>query len=371
MALINRTDSAEVAGKLAASIEKHRPAVSDVAVTDVVIPQSTGMSNDTVVFSAAWLEGGETVHHRLVARVAPTGPSLFISHNLGLEFRVLSALEKSGVPVPAILFHESDESVLGAPFLVMEFVDGKAAPDDPPFTATGWVVDLEPSNRARIADRGLAALASIHNVDWRAVGLGDLDRSGPGRSVLDVVLDDLRDFYEVSSVDLSNPTIEAGLAWLDQHRPATPGEPVLSWGDARFGNLLFTEELEVGAVLDWEMVTVGPRELDLGWWTFLLRHHTDGIGVPLPDGLPTPQESVKRYEEMSGHTVTDFLFYEVIAAVRLSILSQRATKLLIDAGVVPAGSPMLLANPATNLLAELAGLPSPGEKKSSPMNRGA
>jgi aminoglycoside phosphotransferase (APT) family kinase protein len=290
---------------------------------------------------------------------------------LDVEASVISALAKSSVPIPGLLFYETDRSALGAPFLVLGFVAGRAASDDPPFTVTGWVADLDAAARRSVAEGGLEAIAAIHAFDWRTGGLADLDRSGDGRSPLRVVVDDIREFYATTSTNLTNPTVEAGLDWLEAHWPQTESEPVLTWGDARLGNLLYGDDLAVNAVLDWEMVTIGPRELDLGWWTFLLRHHTDGIGVPLPTGLPTPEESVTYYADLTGHQLTEFLFYEVLAGVRLSILTQRAASLLIDAGILPPNAPMLLANPATNLVAELAGLPSPGGEKASPMNRGA
>lgn len=369
MALINKTDPVAVAVQLRDSLAKRFPSATEVSVTDVVIPQSSGMSNDTVLFTGTWVIDGELVERRLVARIAPTGPTLFPSSDLETEGRVLGALAASDVPVPEVLFYEGDASLLGAPFLVMLHVDGKAAADDPPFTATGWFVDLDPADRAKALDNGLQALAAIHAFDWRSADLGDLDRSTDGQDMIDVLIEELRDFHTWANSDLNNPTVEAGLDWLVAHRPAAAGDSVLNWGDARFGNLLVAEDASIGAVLDWELVTTAPRELDLGWWIFLNRHHTDGIGVPRPEGFPAPEEVVARYEELTGHSVADINFYEVIAAVRLSILTQRAASLLADAGVLPAGHPMLLANPATNLLAQLTGLPSPEGDTASPMHR--
>ena len=335
MALINKTDPEAVGQVLATSLARHRPGATEVTVGDVVIPQSSGMSNDTVLFTARWKEARRSLERRLVARIAPTGPSIFVHPRLDVEASVISALAKSTVPVPDLLIYETDLSALGAPFLVMGFVEGRAASDDPPFTATGWVVDLDAAARRTLAQRGLEAIAAIHAFDWRTGGLADLDRSGDGRSPLRVVMDDIREFYDATSADLANPTVEAGLDWLEANWPETESEPVLTWGDARLGNLLYGDDLAVNAVLDWEMVTIGPRELDLGWWTFLLRHHTDGIGVPLPAGLPTSEESVTYYADLTGHHPTHFRFYEVLAGVRLSILTQRAASLLIDAGVLP------------------------------------
>lgn len=372
MALINKTDPEAVAGLMAASLEKHLDGITDVKVYDVVIPQSSGMTNDTLLLTADWTSSdGEQVTRRLVARIAPTGEGIFVESSLPLEVRVLRALAQTDVAAPEVLLHETDESLVGAPFVVVDFREGKAAADDPPFTAAGWVLDLTPEQRRALSENGIDALASVHAVDFRAIGLGDLDASTAERSALDLVLEEVNEFYRHTAKSLANPTVERGLAWLEENKPATQGESVLNWGDARFGNILYTDDQKVSAILDWEMLCIAPREVDLAWWTFLLRHHTDGIGVPRPEGLPSPEETVAYYEKVTGYTVSDFRYYEVLAAVRLSILTQRAASLLIAAGVLPEGAPMLLANPATNLLAELAGIEGPGAGSSSPMNRGA
>jgi aminoglycoside phosphotransferase (APT) family kinase protein len=371
MALVNTTDPAAVADRLVSALERHLAGAENVEVHSVTLPQSSGLSNETVLFAASWNDNGRKVNRRLVARVAPTGPSLFQSYDLGRESRVISALGcRSSVPVPEVLFYEDDSSLLGAPFVVMGHVDGQAAADDPPFTVSGWVMDLAPRQRAEMADNGLKVLAAIHQVDWRGAGLSDLDCSDVHRSPLDVLLEDWRTFYEWTADGRHNATVEAGLDWLDDQRPTHDSSTVLCWGDARFGNLLIKDDLTVGAVLDWEMTGVGTPELDLGWWLFLFRHHTEGIGVPIPEGFPDAHAVVERYEELTNRPVQDIHYYEVLAAVRLSILTQRATTLLIGAGILPEDAPMLLNNPATNLLAAIADLPSPGGMTATPMTRG-
>ena len=371
MALINIIDPAAVADRLVLALKGHLLDAENVEVHTVTLPQSSGLSNETVLFAASWNDNGRAVNRRLVARVAPTGPSLFPSYDLRLESRVIGALSThSCVPVPEVLFYEDDSSLLGAPFIVMGHVDGQAAADDPPFTVSGWVMELAPRQRAQMADNGLKALAAIHQVDWRRAGLSDLDRSDAHRSPLDVLLEDWRSCYQWAADGRSNVTVEAGLGWLDSHRPTHESSTVLCWGDARFGNLLIKHDLTVGAVLDWEMTGVGAPELDLGWWLFLFRHHTEGIGVPIPDGFPDAKAAGERYEELTSRAVHDIHYYEVLAAVRLSILTQRATTLLIKAGILPTDAPMLLNNPATNLLATMADLPSPGGMTATPMTRG-
>lgn len=156
-----------------------------------------------------------------------------------------------------------------------------------------------------------------------------------------------------------SPTVDAAFAWLREHQPADPGPAVLNWGDARLSNMIFGPGGEVRAILDWEAATVGPPAGDLAWWLFATRHHTEGIGAPLPPGFPSREEFVARYEELTGHEVKHLDFYETFAALRLSILMHRAGNMMIGAGLLPPDAPMKLNNPASQLLAKLAGLPAP------------
>ncbi|EHN11033.1 putative phosphotransferase [Patulibacter medicamentivorans] len=371
MALNNTTDPAVAAGKLTTWLAGKLPDAVDVEVTDLVVPQSSGLSNETILFDGGWTVDGERHQERFVARVAPAGEGVFPTYDLAREFRVLRALgEHSDVPVPRVWWLEEDPAVLGATFIVMSRVDGRVPSDDPPFTAAGWVLDLAPEQRASLHDNALQALAAIHAVDWRAIGLGDLAPAA-GTSALDQDIATWTATFEWAAAGDRNPTVEAAYRWIDEHRPAEEGAPVLNWGDARVGNVLFGDDLAAAAVLDWEMVTVGPRELELGWWLFLQRHHTEGIGAPLPEGWPTREQVIARYEQLTGHEVRDIDFYEVWAATRLSSIMHRAGNMMIAAGMLPPDAPMKLNNPASQLLAKLIGFEAPtGEAQSFIGNRG-
>lgn len=285
----------------------------------------------------------------------PTGDAVFPSYDLATERRVISALyQHTPVPVPEVLWHEPDATVLGAPFLVLERLDGRVPSDDPPFTAEGWVLELSPEQRAAMYDNSLRVLAEVHRADWRSLGLDFLGQDG-----LDGHLAHWQDTYAWAAPGGGNPTIEAAFEWVLAERPTAPEPLVLNWGDAHPGNILYTDTLSISGVLDWEMVSLGTPGLDLGWWLFLLRHHTEGIGAPLPEGFPDREQTIARYEELSGNRVLDIDFYEVFAALRLAILMHRAGDLMISAGLLPPDAPMKLNNPATQLLARLAGLPEP------------
>jgi aminoglycoside phosphotransferase (APT) family kinase protein len=359
MALSNKTNPEQAERLLTTWLAAKLPAAQDVRVFDAAVPSAAGLSAETILFDASWRENGATRTRSLAARVRPTGAAVFPHYDFASEFRVLRALGAAGLPVPEALWYEPDESVLGGSFIVMERIFGRVPTDDPPFTVTGWVLELTPAAQAALYDNALQVLASIHAVDWRGVRLDMLDRRELGAPGLDQHLAYWEQTYRWAAEGEANPTVEAAFEWVHENRP-TGAEPlVLNWGDARIGNMLFAEDGSVAGVLDWEMVSLASPELELGWWLFLLRHHTEGIGAPLPPGFPDREATIARYEQLTGHSVEHIDFYEAFAGLRLAILMHRAGNMMIAAGLLPPDAPMKLNNPASQLLAKLADLPAP------------
>jgi aminoglycoside phosphotransferase (APT) family kinase protein len=371
MALKNIIDTELAAKRLAAWLASKRPDSQGITVTEVSVPGAGGLSNETVLFTANWRDADGEQTQGMVARVQPDGPGVFPSYDLAKEASVIRALaDHSPVPVPQVYYFEDDPSVFGAPFLVMQRIDGRIPSDDPPFTAAGWVLDLTADQRRQMWHNSIDVLAQIHSVDWRALGLEFLDTPG-NHSGLDAGLAQWRGVFEWAAEGEPNPTIEAALRWLDEHRP-DPDEPkVLNWGDARVGNMIFSEDLSPVGVLDWEMVELASREQDLGWWLFLTRHHTEGVGLPLPAGIPGRDETIGYYEQATDNTLRDLDYYEALAGTKLAILMVRAAHMMIGAGLLPPDSPMAQSNPASQLVAKLLDLPAPtGATTSFIGNRG-
>ncbi len=363
MALANKQPE-EIEARLLAWLREQLPD-SEVSIDSLNVPSASGMSNLTVLFDATW--DGET--HELVARVAPDGPAVFMQYDLGKEFRVMRALaEHTSVPVPKTRWVEEDPAALGAAFIVMDRAHGRVPEDDPPFTTQGWVLELSDDQRRTLFENSLQVLADVHRADWKALGLDFLD---PGENWFDAELELWTRVFDWAREDDANPTIEAGLEWLVEHRPEDDRPPILNWGDARPGNMMFDDDLAVTAVLDWEMVGIGQPDVEVAWWLFMLRHHTEGLGVPVPSGIPSRDELIATYERLSGNAVPHVDYYEVWAAVRLAILMHRAGNLMIEVGLLPPGAPMKLNNPATQLLAKMIGVEAPtGAAQSFIGNRG-
>lgn len=366
MALLNTIDPADAGQRLERWLAATIPA-EHVAVSQVEVPQSAGFSMTTILFRATWEAEGEPTTADLVARVAPTGLALFERPDLAREFKVLRALgDHTAAPVPSVRWLEPDASVLGAPFLVMDRAFGQVPSDDPPYPVAGWVAELDAADRAKLYPETLRAMAEVHCTDWRALDLAcltdDAEKDEPGAAQQMALLERTYDWVHGGE---RSPTIDSALAILAQRLPPT-GDLVLNWGDSRIGNVVFDSETHtVAALLDWEMATIASPEMDLGWFLFFARYYTEGIGVEKLPGLQSRDELIAQYEALTGRDVEHIDFYEGFAAARASVLIMRVGRLMIEAGALPADSPMPLSNPASQLLAKLLELPAPQGQASS------
>jgi len=346
--------------RLTAWLERQLPDARDVRVTDLVAPQTSGFSNETLLFDLEYTQAGAARREPLVVRIEPKGEGVFPEYDLELQFRTMRRLAATALPVPKTYWIETaDRDVLGGAFYVMGQVRGRVPTDNPPYHAGGWMTEASPAERAAIWWGGIETLAAIHALDWRALGFADLARPQLGATPLDWQLTYYDTFLEWAGGGRPQPTIAAARDWLRRHQPRD--EPtVLSWGDARIGNIIF-DGTRPAAVLDWEMVTLGSPEMDLGWAIFLDRHHSEGLGVERLEGFPSFADSVARYESLSGHAVRHLHYYQVLAGYRFAVIMCRIAQQMVTYGALdePGGRNFELDNTVTRLLARILELPPP------------
>ena len=351
---MGRELAANIKGVLADWLTERIEGASGISIGELHAPSANGFSNITALFEAAWRSRGIEKRRNLVARIEPTGEGLFPTYDVGRQFDVMKALESSAVPVPKALWMERDAKILGAPFFVMEHIEGHVPSDDPSFASSGWVLGHTPRQRRELCDNAMAALVRVHQVDWRGCGLDWLRRPGEGTSA-ERELAYYERFYHWAAEGLSVPAIEAGLAWA-RERIAPEGELVLSWGDSRIGNMIFGEDLRVLAVIDWEGASLATREKDLGHWLQLTHVYTEQFGLALPEGFPDRTALLRRYEELSGQRLGDVRFYEVMSGIHSSIQATRALTLMGRASSQGRNDAAILNNPFTRGLARLIGM---------------
>jgi aminoglycoside phosphotransferase (APT) family kinase protein len=297
-----------------------RPEVSVESGVD-----SNGMSSETIILTGRWEQDGKHVEEKWVARVAPTAQDVpvFIDYRMDHQYDVIRLVgELTDVPVPQVRWIEPTGDLLGSPFFLMDLVEGIVPPDVMPYTFGGnWFADAPAAKQRELQDATVEVLAKLHAIPDAAGTFGFLaDSDPPGDTPLRRRLNWLTAWYEFAVPDIGrSELVETALGWLEDNFPANvaAGEPVLSWGDARIGNVLYRDYRPV-AVLDWEMATLGPRELDVSWIIFahMVFQELGGLaGLPgLPDVMR--EEDVRAtYRTLTGVELGDLRWFYVYSAV--------------------------------------------------------
>ena len=341
------------------------PGRGDLAVVDIEVPASTGFSNETVILDAAWTENGADRRERYAVRIEPADGGMFPAQtphcavSVDLQYRAMRAVAEAGTaPVPPLLGYEPDPSVLGAPFFVMGFVEGRVPADVPRYTESGFVVDeATPQQRRRMVLSAIDTIAGIHSLDWRAAGLGWLDPSGTGHPTTALQIDLYRGHVASELAGREHPVLWAALDWLEANDPRDD-RVGMTWGDARLGNII-VHDYRTAAVLDWEVSALSPTEADMGWWLMFDRMYFDDSGTERLAGYPTRDEMIARYEQVSGRAVRAPHYWEVFAAMRFCTIFIRLGDRLTAAGFVPPERNPAVGNQVTAAVAALLGIDNP------------
>lgn len=328
-------DPSSVHERLRSWLAAQLPDAENVEVSNLDAPSATGHSSETVLFDASWTEAGSPHHESLVLRTAPSGHTVFPTYDLAEQFDVMTrvAAAAPSVPLPPLRYHESDPDVLGGEFIVMGRVDGQVPPDRMPYTMEGWLLEAStPAEQRRLQDSAIDVLADIHAIDWRGAGLDRLDRPELGRTGLDQQLRFYEDFLEWGRGDHPHERFVEVARWLRENRPDPEPEPVLNWGDARIGNIIFRDH-RPAAVLDWEMATLGPRHVDVAWFCLFERFFSVELGVANLPGFAPMDEVVARYEARSGTQLGDLGWYTAWGAYRYAVVMMRICQADALAGI--------------------------------------
>lgn len=321
-------DLDEVRGGLVRWFHTSRPEARELEVAPLQ-RGATGFSSETLFVDVRWRHGRRVDEEHLVARLPPAGGGIFPSYDLARQARVQAALNGTVIPVPRPVAVETDSSWIGTPFLLMERASGFTLPDSPSYVSAGRLFDAPPSVQASVQRDFLQALAGVHRLPWEELGLGDLTPA-PERGVAHDLA--RAEEYLAWAADGDVPGILAeAISWCRAHVPCPEPPPSLLWGDPRLGNVVFDDRFAQVALLDWEMASLGPAELDLSWFVSLHEGSAGAHGSDLP-GFDGREAMIATYQELLGRELDRSPWFEVLSLVRADSIFLRIRRMLLAAG---------------------------------------
>jgi aminoglycoside phosphotransferase (APT) family kinase protein len=262
-----------------------------------------------------------------VLRRPPRPPLPPSAHDVLREHRLLDAIKDTAARVPRVLLACADESVIGAPFYVMERVEGDVITSRLP-----EALDSE-EQRRRIADELIDALVEVHAVDWERCGL---EGYGKPTGYLERQLRRFGGLWEHNKTR-ELETLDRVTGWLADHCPES-GPATIVHGDFRLGNTMYAPgaPARLVAIFDWELATIGDPLADVGYMTATYPEPGDAEGaifnlssVTTQPGFPTRDELIARYEERSGRSMSSVRWYQTLALWKSAVFLEGSYKRLL------------------------------------------
>ncbi|MCB0546523.1 MAG: phosphotransferase family protein [Phaeodactylibacter sp.] len=264
----------------------------------------------------------ESSEGEYVLRRPPFGANIKSAHDMGREYRVLSALEGIYDKIPRPALYCEDEAVIGAPFYIMERVKG--------VILRGGVqkkIPLEPALMRSVSEAAVDNLAILHQIDIHATGLASIGK--PEGYIGRQVEGWIKRYYQAETDSITS--MDELAEWMRKNQPAD-GPAGLIHNDYKYDNLVLRESQlsHILALLDWEMATVGDPLMDLGTSLAYWSEPYEAQMMPLAAGnltwLPgnlTRAEVVERYAAQSGRAVNNPLFYYAYGAFKIGVIIQQ------------------------------------------------
>lgn len=256
-----------------------------------------------------------------VVRRAPVSSVSATAHQVVREAQIMEMLGAAGFPVPSVLAHTDDPSILGAPFFVMSFVEGGVIRMD----GLPEALRRDPASHGRIGEELIDTLAAFHAVEWRDTAFADLSHPEGflprqvDRWMAQLAGYRVRDLRGVDEV----------ARWLRENVPAS-GDLTVMHGDYKLDNVIWapTAPPQIACVVDFEMTAVGDPLIDLAWAMIFWPDDNNPIALASPDSpngidrdhCQPPAMLVQRYAEATGRDLSHFDWYQAFSAWKLAIV---------------------------------------------------
>jgi aminoglycoside phosphotransferase (APT) family kinase protein len=309
--------------QLAAWMGSRMPNANDIQIGNLAYPRGAGLSHETILFDATWIQDGRAQKQGCVVRIKPTRNTVFPDNLFDQQYQVMRLLNADGrVRVARPMWVEEDPTILGAPFFVMEKKVGRVPVSMPPYAQQGWVAEARPEQRSKLWENGVRQLATIQSIPLLAFDFLKGATKGAEEG-LEQEWDKYVRFAAWVQQDRRWPMLDAALERLRRSWPAN--QPAgLVWGDARLGNMMFDDNFDVVAVMDWEQPSLGGALNDLAWCLVISNTmHGAQPGRPHLEGMGTREETIALWHEVTGLPTDDIEWYEDFTNLKLSCLSIR------------------------------------------------
>ena len=316
-------DLDDLSKDLADWMQGRMPDARGIVIDNLEYPRGAGQSHETILFDAHWSEGGERVDQGFVVRFKPVSFIMFPYDLWDQQIEVMQLFHEDGrIPVAKVWWKEDDESILGGKFYVMEKKEGRVTVSIPPYSMTGWFAESTPEQRHKAGKQGVEAMARLHTMPVERL---QFLKGPPGAEQgLPQEWEKWWRYVDWVNADGEVPVLAEARAKLESTMPdhSTPG---LVWGDCRIGNMMFDENYDLIAVMDWEQPSIGGSLNDLAWWIVLgeQMHGASGFLGKHLEGMGTRQDTIDLWQGITGQSVDDLPWYEDFMALKTTVMSIR------------------------------------------------
>ena len=308
---------------------------------------ASGFSNETFIFS---LEENDEIKN-FVLRLKPTNYQVFPEYNLKLQVDIMRCLHKRGFPAPNVILYESNEDILGSEFYLMDYINGEAPSDNPPYhmDPEGMVGKAVKEDRRKIWTEWIHYLNQIHILDVDDLGLTELESKYGKNDPIDIDIEYYQDFLNWGMDGEDNPLCDDVLNWLRENKPKKNNPLSLCWGDSRPGNILY-ENFKATALLDWEMASYGDPISDVAWCLAVDDASSLGLTIERLEGSMDYKEALDIWSSKTGFSQENYEYYRIFSLLKFSVIMVRVAKKLVFNKIMPLESDFYKNNYISNFL---------------------
>ena len=308
---------------------------------------ASGFSNETFIFS---LEENHEIKN-FVLRLKPTNYQVFPEYNLKLQVDIMRCLHNRGFPAPNVILYESNEDILGSEFYLMDYINGEAPSDNPPYhmDPKGMVGKAVKEDRRKIWTEWIHYLNQIHILDVDDLGLTELESKYGKNDPIDIDIEYYQDFLNWGMDGEDNPLCDDVLNWLRENKPKKNNPLSLCWGDSRPGNILY-ENFKATALLDWEMASYGDPISDVAWCLAVDDASSLGLTIERLEGSMDYKEALDIWSSKTGFSQENYEYYRIFSLLKFSVIMVRVAKKLVFNKIMPLESDFYKNNYISNFL---------------------